>query len=155
MEVLQLNNDCTGFINKVRRGKCLIGDSPGYPLEGYTYLMLDGKAYPAHHLMWLWHKGELPPKGFDIDHEDLRRDNNHITNLRLATRSQNMLNTKAHKDSRSGIKNVFFRRDTGKWAVRLTVNGKYKSFGSFEDLELAELVAEEAREKYHGEFANG
>ncbi|XGI80662.1 hypothetical protein ACED16_02520 [Enterobacter hormaechei] len=32
--------------------------------------------------------------------------------------------------------------------------GKYEYFGSFDDLELAELVASEVRSKYHGDYAN-
>lgn len=140
------NRVCRGKLNGMTEAGCKRSD-------GYTVIMIDKQSYLAHHLMWLWHSGELP-SGYDIDHIDMDRSNNHISNLRKATRSQNMMNTKAHKDSKSGIKNVFFRKDTNKWAVRLTVNGKYKSFGCFDDLELAELVANEAREKYHAEFAN-
>ena len=33
------------------------------------------------------------------------------------------------------------------------LTGKAKNFGSFKDLELADLVATMVREKYHGEFA--
>jgi hypothetical protein len=33
------------------------------------------------------------------------------------------------------------------------VNKKRKYIGSFEDVELADLVAQEARDKYHGRFA--
>ena len=33
-------------------------------------------------------------------------------------------------------------------------NKDKKYFGSFTDLELADLVAQEARSKYHGNFAN-
>ena len=54
----------------------------------------------------------------------------------------------------SGVKGVSWRRKSKKWTVRVTVDGEYKSFGSYDDLELAELVAIEARNKYHKEFAN-
>lgn len=40
-----------------------------------------------------------------------------------------------------------------KWNVTLAANNKSMYFGSFDDLELAELVAIEARDKYHGKFA--
>jgi hypothetical protein len=129
------------------------GTEAGYYRDGYRYMMVEGKAYPCHHLVWLIHHGHLPPKGMDIDHKDMNRSNNRIGNLRLSTRSQNMMNMPAHKDSKSGIKGVVWRADTKKWSVRVTANGEYKSFGSYEDLELAELVANEAREHYHGEFA--
>jgi hypothetical protein len=119
---------------------------------GYRYATVLGRAYPVHHLVWLLNHGELPPDGYDIDHKDMDRSNNNVDNLRLATRSQNMLNMCCHKDSKTGIKGVSWRSDTKKWTVRVTVDGAYKSFGSYDDLELAELVAQEAREKYHGDF---
>ncbi len=36
----------------------------------------------------------------------------------------------------------------------INVNGKQKYFGIFESKELAELIVNEARRKYHGEFFN-
>jgi len=41
-----------------------------------------------------------------------------------------------------------------KWFVYVDVNKKRNNIGYFEDIELAELVAIEAREKYHGAYAN-
>jgi hypothetical protein len=35
----------------------------------------------------------------------------------------------------------------------MNINGVRKIFGYFADIELADLVAQEARSKYHGEFA--
>lgn len=64
-----------------------------------------------------------------------------------------MMNIFKHKDSTSGIKNVSYRKDANKWGVRLSIKGSYKSFGSYDDKELAELVATLAREKYHGDYA--
>ncbi len=40
-----------------------------------------------------------------------------------------------------------------KWAVNVCLNNKNKRFGRYDDIELAELVAQEVRAKYHGEFA--
>jgi hypothetical protein len=37
--------------------------------------------------------------------------------------------------------------------VRVKVNKKQKHIGVFEDIELADLVAQEARNKFHGAFA--
>lgn len=127
------------------------GELAGSLFEGYYYICIGRKRYPEHRLIWLWYTGEYYTG--DLDHKDMNRANNRIENLRKVTRSQNMLNTRAHKDSRSKTKNIFYRKDTQKWLVRLSVNGRYRSFGCYDDLELAELVAIEAREKYHGEFA--
>ncbi len=149
--LLTLEEDRGVFLNKVDRGRYKKGQEAGYTVEGYTYITIDRKAYPAHHLVWMWFYGELPKVGHDLDHINMQRNDNRVENLRLVTRSQNMYNTNAHKDNPSGIKNVSFRKDTGKWSVRVSVSGKYKSFGSYDDKELAELVAHEVREKYHGE----
>ena len=46
------------------------------------------------------------------------------------------------------------KESSGNYHVRLQVNGKPKSFGTYADLELAELVASEARNLYYGEYAN-
>jgi hypothetical protein len=53
----------------------------------------------------------------------------------------------------SGIKGVCWHKSTNRWYVQLQVNKKMKYLGIYEDIELAELVAIEARAKYHGEFA--
>ena len=49
---------------------------------------------------------------------------------------------------------VLYWRKTGKkWAVQLSINGRQTNLGRFDDLEFADLVATEARDKYHGAFA--
>jgi len=42
----------------------------------------------------------------------------------------------------------------GRYRVRLRVNGKPTSFGTYDTLEEAESVAIEKRELYHKDFAN-
>jgi hypothetical protein len=59
----------------------------------------------------------------------------------------------AAKNNKSGYKNVQWNKNSKKWHVRLIVNGKDKNFGYFDDVELAGLVAEEARNITHKEFA--
>jgi hypothetical protein len=94
------------------------------------------------------HHGFMPQ---EVDHIDADRHNNNIENLRAATPAQNQRNKPIQRNNSSGYKNIRYKN--GKWVVELKVNGKAKYFGRFEDLELAALVAFEARDKYHGEFA--
>lgn len=89
----------------------------------------------------------------EVDHKDNCGSNNKWSNLRLATRSQQLLNTRTRKDNFLGIKNVNLHKPSGKYRVKMRVQGKDRSFGYYDDLELAELVAIEARNKFHGEFA--
>ena len=52
--------------------------------------MIHGDVFKAHRLAWLMEYGQMPPD--DIDHIDGNRSNNAISNLRLATRAENMQN---------------------------------------------------------------
>ena len=119
--------------------------------DGYIGIGLDNKRYLAHRLIFLFKGGIIPN---EIDHVDSNPSNNRWDNLRPCTRIQNSLNKGAYSNSKSGVKGVSWHKQRGKWTVRVMVEGKYKSFGLYDDIELAELVAMEAREKYHGEFAN-
>jgi hypothetical protein len=88
-----------------------------------------------------------------LDHIDGNTFNNCIENLRPATISQNNCNQVIRKDNTSGIKGVSWCKTWKKWKVRVQINRKRISFGYFKNLELAELVAIEARNKFHGNFA--
>jgi hypothetical protein len=122
----------------------------------YERISVDEKIQALHRMIFLWHHGYLPKT---IDHIDGDRLNNRIENLREVTQQQNCLNSKHRATSRSPYKNVFLQSQPKNsnwkqnWIVSLTVNGKRKYIGSFEDLELADLVAMEARDKYHGKYA--
>lgn len=123
------------------------GSDNGY---GYLRVWLYGKSHCLHILAWIYVTGR-EPEGF-IDHKDRDRANNRFSNFRECSRSENNCNRGLRKDSVSGVPGV--GKENGKYRVRLQLNKKRVFLGYYDDLELAELVAEEAREKYHGEFAN-
>jgi hypothetical protein len=122
----------------------------------YERVTIDGKAYALHRMIYLWNHGTLPAI---IDHIDGNRENNRVENLREATQEQNCLNSKHRSTSKSPYKNVYLQPPAKNadwkrnWVVSLTVKKVRKYVGSFEDLELADLVATEARHLYHGQFA--
>jgi hypothetical protein len=128
------------------------------PTKGQFYLRIgiNGKPYPLHRMIFLHQHGYLPKV---TDHIDGDRFNNRIENLREVTQQQNCLNRKHRSTSKSLYKNVFLQTEPNNpawkrnWAVSLTVAGKRKYIGSFEDLELADLVAQEARNLYHEQYA--
>lgn len=150
-ELLKYDPNDGRFFRIKSQGTTKVGDVAGYCKFSYTYICIDRKEYPAHRLFFLYMYGVLAK--CDIDHIDMNRNNNKLENLRQVSRSENMLNTRTHRDSKSRCKNVFYRNDTKKFSVRLSINGVYKTIGSYDDLELADLVACCAREKYHGLFA--
>lgn len=132
---------------KVAKGNVSKGTKAGRNRLGYFDTCIDKKRYQNHRLIWLLHYGYYP---VEIDHIDGNPSNNRIENLREATRKENCRNRKVSVLNTSGCKNVCWHKKTKKWMV--AVNKIY--IGLFESLELAELVAIEARNKYHGKFAN-
>lgn len=146
-------NPLTGlFTWKVNRKQVKIGDIAGTVMSnGYVRIKVDNVKYKAHRLVFLFELGYIPDS--DVDHIDGDRKNNRRTNLRLCTKGENNCNTKLRKDNSTGVKGVTIHRPSGKYKARVSVNGKQIYLGLYEDLELAELVATEARAKYHGRFA--
>jgi hypothetical protein len=113
--------------------------------NGYLITSVLGKKQKNHRIIFLMHYGYLPKI---IDHIDRNPANNKIENLRAASRSLNCLNSKINKTNKSGVKNVDFLKSKKKWRVLMQIQKKSYFFGYFSDLELAALVAEEAKDKY-------
>ena len=116
---------------------------------GYLQVKVGKKNYRAHRIIFAMHHGYMPEY---IDHIDGNKLNNRIENLREATNQTNQYNVGLVKRNKSGVKNVVW--DRTKWKVYMRINTKMTHIGAFDDLELAELVAIEARNKFHGEFVN-
>jgi hypothetical protein len=143
------------LIWKVKKAQCVkIGTAAGSisTANGLKYVCveIDGSSYKLHRLNFLYHHGYLPKR---IDHKDGNSLNNNVENLREVTASQNAQNSKFRKSNKSGFKNVHFEKRNQKWRVLLQVDGVAKSFGYYDDVELAGLVAAEARDKFCGQYA--
>ena len=131
--------------------KTKIGNKAGRKQSlGYIQVNVNKKSYLAHRIIFAMHNGYFPKF---IDHINGNKSDNRIENLREVTASQNLQNTKKPITNTSGYKNVYFHPSRNKWQVKLVVNKTNKSFGYYDDLELADLVAQEVRNKYFGEFA--
>jgi hypothetical protein len=140
-----------GHLYWKKTGTGIVKEQAGWQDKlGYWNLGLNKKTYKIHRLIYLMHHGFMPKC---IDHIDNNALNNAIENLREATLSENQFNSKTHKNSTTKIKNVTYLQESGKYRVTLALNKSKKHFGYYDDLELAELVAIEARDKYHGRFA--
>ena len=119
--------------------------------NGYHRVSINYKHYKVHRLVFLMFHGFLPE---NIDHIDGNPLNNKIENLRKVTTSQNMQNAKRYSTNTSGVKGVSWEKDRKKWKVQVMLNRENNIIRNLESLELAELVAQELRNKYHGEFTN-
>lgn len=118
--------------------------------NGYVQIMINGKRYKAHRLIFIMHKNFAPST---IDHINGVRDDNRIENLRAATLEENAHNRRISKLSTSGIKNVYWHKSSRKWQVAVSANGKQIHAGYFNTKEEAESAAISARNKHHQGFA--
>lgn len=115
--------------------------------QGYRMITVDGIPYLAHRLAWLYEYGEWP--NHQVDHVNGNRDDNSIGNLRRASSRQQSTN-RAWKAGRSGYRNVVQVKN--RWQARLTVDGRSKSLGYFDDPKSASEVVESKRAELFGEF---
>jgi hypothetical protein len=136
---------------KVDRRVVKAGDLAGHiGKDGYCRIKFEQKYYLAHRIVFMMHYGYMPEF---IDHIDGDSRNNRVENLRECTISQNGMNSKASVKNSSGAKGVSWSKAAKKWMVRIWIKKKCKYIGIYEDKELADFVSEEARNKFHGEFA--
>lgn len=97
--------------------------------------------------------GDWPPRDRDVEHRNRNRADNAWSNLRLATRSQNNMNTGLRSDNKSGQKGVGRRQDTGRWYARITVDRRVILLGHFDSFDDAVAARRAAERRYFGPFA--
>ena len=90
----------------------------------------------------------------DIDHINVARGDNRFSNLREATRSENLRNRGAQKNNTSGFKGVSWQKSSRKWDARINIHGKVVHLGYFDDPEDAYQAYCQAAKELHGEFYN-
>lgn len=126
-----------------------IGSNTSY---GYLATSLFGKKVQIHRLAWFLYYGEWP--AMDIDHINGIKKDNRISNLRLATISQNQFNKPIQKNNSSGVKGVYWNKRDNKYIASVQHQGRKHTAGRFDDLESAKSAVEELRIKLAGEFCN-
>lgn len=112
---------------------------------GYVSIRVSGQTAQAHRLAWLVTHGVWPAG--DIDHVDGNRANNRITNLREASRSENMQNVRKLDSNTSGFVGVSWSARNRKWRAQIKHDNKVRHIGLFTDPRLAHeaYLAEKAR----------
>jgi hypothetical protein len=152
-ELLDYDPSTGIFVRRVSRGGISAGSVAGYIRgDGYRYISIDGKSYYGSRLAWFishcyW------PKLREIDHRNLNRSDDRLSNLRRATSAQNNQNRRLMKHNACGFKGVYWDRGRSKWVAQIMIGGKDKWLGYFTTPELAHAAYKRAARKYHGEFA--
>ena len=119
--------------------------------DGYIVITIHRRGYKSHRLAWLYMTGCWPIN--EIDHINMERDDNRFCNLREATRSENQKNTDQRRSNISGAKGVGFVTSRNKYQARITIHGKRKFIGYFDNLEDAQIAYNESSRKHHGDFS--
>ena len=141
------------FVWRVTRSrKAPAGAVAGYVNQsGYRHIIVDGEEYKAHRLAWLHVTGKWARKR--IDHADGDLNNNRFSNLREATHSQNLANSRLRRDNKVGLKGVCQERTTGRWMANINKDGRRHYLGLFDSPEEAHAAYCDAAARLHGEFA--
>ena len=128
------------------------GDIAGGPnkSKGYWVITLDGCPLLAHRLAWFYAHGVMPPA--HVDHINGIKADNRIANLRLATRSENMRNSRV-RQSTSGLKGAHRIKERRGWASKIQKEGKRFYLGYFATAEEAHAAYAKAATELHEQFA--
>lgn len=92
------------------------------------------------------------PKRF-VDHENTVPGDNRWVNLREATRSQNVMNSKKRCDGLVPLKGVCFYAHSGRYGAKIRLNGKQHYLGCRDTPEEAHALYADAAKRLFGEFA--
>lgn len=93
------------------------------------------------------------PKGMEVDHIDGDGLNNTRENLRLATRQQNLANTRISRTNKSGYKGVSWDSVRNKWTAHIEINGRSINLGRFSEIQDAVAAYQSSAKNLFGQFA--
>jgi len=150
LEKFDYRSETGKFLYKKAWGHKRVGDVAGHNHKGYRMLCLKDNNYYIHILVYLVENGFEAPD--QIDHRDHNRSNNHISNLRACSCSENRGNVDLRKDNTSGYRGVYSNKRDQNWKAQITVNGKVIHLGSFTDILEAAATYEAAALKHFGKF---
>jgi len=149
MKEIQLTNGGIAKVSDSKYEKVMTKkwckDSNGYICSSEYLGRVNGKTVNSHTLL---HRFVMDAKpGQMIDHKNGVKEDCQDENLRFATMSENLMNSKVRVDNLSGVKGIGFNKALQKYHARFKVMGKEYHVGYFKTLAEATISLDEARRK--------
>lgn len=145
-EILDYNLDTGIFTWKVSRNADKKGKIAGTTYKGYIRIMIDGKSYRAHRLVFLYINGSSPE--YQIDHKNHIRSDNRFSNLRTCNNKENHKNRTLNKNNKSGVVGVHWRDSKQRWVAQISNDEKREHLGYFKEKNHAIIARWLAEDKY-------
>ena len=89
-----------------------------------------------------------------IDHVDCNRFNNTVSNLRWCTQQENCFNHRLNKNNTTGIKGLYFKKNSQKWHAYIKFNYKKIHIGCYENIDDAKIARQAKAKELFGDFIN-
>jgi AP2 domain/HNH endonuclease len=112
----------------------------------YGKTKINGKYTTIHELILDF------PQGV-IDHIDRNPLNNRKSNLRIVDMSRNAHNRSLPKNNTSGVKGVWFNKQSNKWIAQINFQNKRYWLGKFDNKEDAIIARLKAEKEMFGEYS--
>ncbi len=142
--------DTGRFFRVPRKGRPEVeAKSEGNNHRGYRKFKVGGKKYYAHRIAWALTYGSVSGS-VCIDHINRDRADNRLSNLRIATDSQNCAN---RLYNREGLKGAYYNQQMKKWVSYIGSARKKYYVGTFDTEAEANEAYLSAARKMFGEFA--
>lgn len=93
------------------------------------------------------------PENIGVDHINHDTFDNRKSKLRIATTSQNAMNSVKRSNNTSGATGVVWVKDRNNWKAEIKINNDTIYLGSFDKLDDAIKARKEAEDKYFGEYS--
>jgi hypothetical protein len=144
----------TGYLywRKSNSNRSPVGSRAGTINKGYIGIVVNGKHYQAHRLIWFMHCGAWPEQ---IDHQDRVRHNNLLDNLRDVSNQGNARNLPVRKDNSSGVMGVCWSAAKSRWRAYIVISSRQIYLGKHVDWFEAVCARKAAEVRYGFHASHG
>ena len=128
-----------------------IGKKAGCVQNGYVWIRLGKRLFLAHRLAYLHVFGAMP-NGLIVKFRNQNRADVRWENLEWTAPEDRALRDRvARKNNQStGVLGVTYNKRLRRYVAQITVNGRHKRIGVFDDVEAARAAYARAKVEHHG-----